>query len=309
MFISGHLIVKETTNFGKMMLTAALESVKDFVDELIVIDNGCSCSVQDAMTRFNINFDGHWSETSMEGDFSELRNKALENMNPKANYIFQFDSYDIFWPQNLNKMRTVLGNEEQRYKWTGRFYHFMESPFFYQSIEKHTNLYPAVLDMKWEKSVHEELVYGDGYKFEEKDLGEQYIWTHWGYVRSVIHITLKWLYYDYLEFGNVDRYKEKDSLLAEMGINDILIDRIPLLKRFKKSFPPAAWKYLIAPYEKSSSLDWQHWVKNIDPQFLQFEQDFHSVAFEEGQVGYVKGTRPYIKSIERIFDEKLWEKF
>jgi glycosyltransferase involved in cell wall biosynthesis len=301
MFISGQLIVRERTEFGGRLVSACLESLRGFLDEVIIVNNGCSEEVHGMImsqmkewpTEYTFVMHGE------DADFSTLRNFALANMCPKADWVFQFDSDDIFWPEKLvlvkDKMRQV--RECCLY---GHFYHLMEVPFIYQGMYKHRHLYPVSPCMGWEKAVHEKLM---GVHEKEEDSG--LVWTHWGYTRSVIATAIKWVHYQVLEKGNADCYKQ-DCLFSGRGIEHILDDRQPLCTPYKEKFPPAAQKWLVDGYNASHSHTWQDWVTGeLDPQFKNMLRDFKKIAWGD-KIGHI---RPgfWQGVIDYIVKEKLWE--
>lgn len=303
MFISGQLIVRERTEFGGRLVSACLESLRGFLDEVIIVDNGCSEEVYGMIAAQMKDCPDEYTVT-MHGpaDFATLRNFALAKMSPHADWLFQFDSDDIFWPDKLARMKDKVRNVREICLY-GHFYHFMETPFIYQGMLKHRHLYPVTPGMKWEGAVHERLM---GVPEKEEDSG--LVWTHWGYTRSVIATAIKWVHYQILEKGNADCYKS-NCLFSERGIEHILDDRRPLCTLYKDKFPPAAQKWLIDGYNISRSHTWQDWVTDeLDSRFKTMLRDFHKVACA-GRMGYIRTTfwNGVVDMIDHIVKEKLWE--
>lgn len=301
MFISGQLIVRERTEFGGRLVSACLESLGGFLDEVIVVDNGCTDKIRlDIMGVLNRSIPQYKYVDDQGKDFSILRNKALSMMSLSSDWVFQFDSDDVFWPEKLRLVKDKLG-QVRDCCFYGHFYHFMEMPFIYQGLLKHRHLYPVTPEMKWEGAVHERLV---GVPEKEEDSG--LVWTHWGYTRSVIATAIKWVHYQMLENGNADCYKSK-CLFSERGIEHILDDRRPLCTPYKDKFPPAVQKWLIDGYNASRSHTWQDWVTNeLDPRFKLMSGEFYKVSCG-GRIGYVK-SEFWNSVVDHIIREKLWEK-
>jgi Glycosyl transferase family 2 len=302
MFISGQLIVREQTEFGSRMVAACLESVVVFLDEIIVIDNGCMPTARaNIMSMLNRHNKKYVYVECSSADFSTLRNDALGRMDPAADWFFQFDSDDIFWPEKLTKVKDDLYKRNSKACLYGHFYHFMETPFKYQGMYKHRHLYPVSKDMHWELPVHEKL---SGVPDKEEDSG--LVWTHWGYTRSVISTFIKWVHYAVLEKGNADCYKGP-CLFTERGIEHILDDRHTLCGFFGEKYPAAAQRWLIDEFSRSKSLNWQEWVTNeLDPQIGEMFKVFQKIAYGE-KLGYMPPA-DWPGVVDYIIKEKIWEK-
>lgn len=300
MFISGQLIVREKTKFGGLLVSACLESLRGFLDEVIIVDNGCSeevysmimCQMKEWPAEYKIFTNGGHS-------FSELRNFALSKMSSKADWLFQFDSDDIFWPDRLQKVRDEICRRSSVCLF-GHFYHLMSTPFYYQGMYKHKHLYPVCSEMLWQGAVHEKLT---GVPEKEEDTG--LVWTHWGYTRSIVATAIKWIHYQFLENGNADCYKSA-CLFSERGIGHILDDRRSCCSRYSEKYPPAALKWIMGRFAASRSMTWQDWVtEELDSCFGNMLKHFGEVVYDDKSWVMEEGYAPVI--VDYIIEKKLWE--
>lgn len=111
--ISACLIVKNEERFIKK----CLESIKDFVDEIIVVDTGSIDRTKEIASGFNAKiFDYKWCD-----DFSKARNFSLE----KAEYdwILSIDADESISNEDMKKLREIIElNEAEGYYFILRDY-------------------------------------------------------------------------------------------------------------------------------------------------------------------------------------------
>lgn len=104
--ISACLIVKNEERF----IEKCLESIKDFVNEIIVVDTGSVDRTKEIASRFNAKiFDYKW-----EDDFSKARNFSLEKA--KYDWILSIDADESISKEDMKKMREIIDlNEAEGY--------------------------------------------------------------------------------------------------------------------------------------------------------------------------------------------------
>jgi len=292
MFISVHIIALEITQFGKLMLEAMLKSLEAFPDEIVFIDNGCSNEVVEMVDDLVEGSSIILKYRKHEGDFSELRQIALELTNPKTDYCMLVDTDEIFYENNLATVKKKLLKYPVGTSSYGYFKHFVQSPTYIQEILKRDNIFSYSKDIFWENGVHEKLPVFD------KAIDNGSIWMHCGYLRSVIATAIKWIHYDILEFGHADRYK-KDSLMVGLGIDQILSDRKGLYNIYDGVYPKYFYP-ILRQYEESDSLNWQHWVTYaVDPRYGQLMDELNDIAQNHG----------WETVIDYIVDKALWNNY
>jgi tetratricopeptide (TPR) repeat protein len=111
--ISACLIVKNEERF----IERCLESIKDFVDEIVVVDTGSTDRTKEIASRFNARvFDYKW-----EDDFSKARNFSLDKA--KYDWILSIDADESISKEDMKKTREIIDlNEAEGYYFTWRDY-------------------------------------------------------------------------------------------------------------------------------------------------------------------------------------------
>ncbi|MGL4992061.1 MAG: tetratricopeptide repeat-containing glycosyltransferase family 2 protein [Sarcina sp.] len=92
--ISLCMIIKNEEN----VLGRCIESVKDFVEEIIIVDTGSTDKSKDIAAKYNANiFDFEWCD-----DFAKARNFSFSKATKE--FIFWLDADDYITEENLNKL-------------------------------------------------------------------------------------------------------------------------------------------------------------------------------------------------------------
>jgi len=291
MYISVHMIVKETTKLGMMFLEQTLRSLKGFPDQLVIVDNGSTIPLNSEVVE-EIGILDDFTLVQQDGNFSELRQKAIEETSSYATHCMIVDSDEIFFEGNLEKVRKNLENiKGSSY---GYFRHFVQSPTYIQEVLVRNNVFEYKEDLCWNKGVHEVL---NAFEGELVDNGSE--WMHCGYLKSTVATAIKWIHYDVLEFGHADKYKEPDRLMCKLGIDKILSDRKNNYNLYDARYPEYFYP-ILREYERSKSLNWQDWVTNVvDPQYGILLEEFNEMAAESS----------WATVIDYIVENKLWEKY
>lgn len=301
MFVSVQMLVKENTNLGRFFLEAAIKSLENFPNQLVILDNGSDGQTLDLINRLcrDLPYDVKFDTTKIQ-KFSELRNKTLELADPKTDMCMFVDSDEVFWENSLAELKSNIEQYRGKYCYGG-FEHLVYSLYYTQGIIKRENLYPYSKDCRWTGNVHEKIKDWDS----ENEVDYELKWIHQGYLRPVVATALKWIYYTVLETGNADRYKypkkqpdsNVDYLMTVEGIEHILSDRKKLYRIFDKKYP-IHMNPIIREYERSKSETWQNWVTyEVDPIYGEILDNCKEIAKEKDGLAM----------IDYIVENKLWE--
>jgi hypothetical protein len=96
-------------------LEGCLESIKDVVDEIVIVDTGSSDRTKDIAARYGARlFDFPWT-----GDFSAARNEALERC--RGGWILYIDADERLGPASREEVRRML-SDRQKVVYTVRFH-------------------------------------------------------------------------------------------------------------------------------------------------------------------------------------------
>jgi len=283
--ISVQIIAKETTEFGRRIFKSCLESLLGHPAQLIVVDNGCSESVRQMISEVGTKFNIEGTEfVSIIKDrkhftFSELRNFALEKTRGDTTHYQWVDSDESFFPTQLKKLKEFLSENDDVVQVNQNLVHLMIHPYQYQEKYSKSNVFKYSPSLTWTKGVHEYLQNVPTGKHVNTD----YEYLHFGYCRRQFEKFLGWLWYDILEKGNVNGYRESVEegkvvhyLRDWRTPNGILEDRKPQCKPYEGKYPEACTPWL-AEWHKSK-LSWEDWLKSLDPEmetFWQWWQDLY----------------------------------
>lgn len=211
-WVSVQIIAKETTPLGELFYQCCLRALFDSMwpDEVIVIDNGCSKEVVTMVNEFKSLFSVksvpvHITTLPDNATYSELRNTALQATNPKANIFHWVDTDEVYFPEQLNALKMDLTKTRDFKQAYTYFYHFCFSPKQIQFKATKDNIFRYTPDLRWEKGVHEHVAGLVG----TEQIQTNITYLHLGYLRPQWQTCLKWLHYDMIEHGNVDRYKDE----------------------------------------------------------------------------------------------------
>jgi len=283
--VSVHICAKETTPLGKLFFQCCLQALQDsnWPDEIIIVDDGCSKPVVELYMWFAELFRnrGVPVTTASAGGiktYAGLRNKALELTDRFCTVMHWIDTDEVYFPDQLNALKRDLEHVPDFRQAYTYFYHFINNPLQWQFKATKDNIFRFSPTLKWEKGVHEKMTGLVGTAAVQTNV--QYL--HFGYIRPQWQTCLKWLHYDMIEHGNVDRYKDERFEDADKKVytkpwfrewrtpNTILDDRIPVCKEQGpwdvKNVPAAArpiyehaneWDQFLLRIEDHSF--WNHW--------------------------------------------------
>lgn len=234
-FISVHIISKENTQLGELFVEGCLACLLDarYPNEIVLVDNGSSDKCFDIYEtykrRFREDADCDLKLIKSDGtNFRVLRNTCLEYTNPVTDLFHWIDSDEMYYPEDLDVLKNsyipTIGAHTIRQLDT-YFYHFMIHPFQVQINEEKVkenndkvkdfyrirkdNMFGYHRGVTWDKNegeqedVHEHVQnQRDGYWVQS-----QCEYLHLGYIREQWKIFLKWLHYDMIKEGHINRYK------------------------------------------------------------------------------------------------------
>lgn len=256
-----HIIAKETTNFGSLMFRSCLDSMKDYADEIVVIDNGCSEDIVKMVKEYNVNY--HRDEGT---NFKDLRNSALDKMELKDPecFIHWIDTDEVYFSSTLLHLKSQLDPNHSTV--TTQLVHFMIDPDKYQYLEKKRNIYKWHPGLRWVGDVHENITNVAPGKSIDTNLN----YLHFGYCREQWKTFLKWLFYDTLQFNHVDRYKDERledgttvPYLRDWRTPDTIIeDRRPETKQYVGNYPVEMSEWFQA--WQNSGKEWREYLEEIN---------------------------------------------
>ncbi|WP_368914565.1 glycosyltransferase [Exiguobacterium acetylicum] len=174
-FISLCMIVKDE----EKVLERCLTSVKDCIDEIIIVDTGSKDkSVEISKKYTNKVFDFVWKD-----DFSEARNFAASKAN--GEWILVLDADEYVEPENLKETIRKLKNNEERYEmYTVNIINFIGEQGESTAQHKHTRIYKNNKTIKFSRSIHEQLVQNSA---DFKGMAESNLTVyHSGYLKNVV---------------------------------------------------------------------------------------------------------------------------
>lgn len=94
------------TRNEEKFLEQCLNSVKDIVDEIIIVDTGSTDSTKEIAERFNAQiFDFKWV-----GDFSAARNESLKHAT--KDWVLVLDADEVIAKEDLRKIKNAVENPE-----------------------------------------------------------------------------------------------------------------------------------------------------------------------------------------------------
>jgi hypothetical protein len=127
-------------------LVKCLKSVRDIVDEMIIVDTGSTDKTKDIATVFGARvFDFPWT-----GDFSAARNESLKKAT--GDWIFVLDADEVLSPSDFPELKTLLNKPSPKpvaYSVSTRNYTQNVSVIGWT---KNTRQYPEEAGVGWVKS-------------------------------------------------------------------------------------------------------------------------------------------------------------
>ena len=277
--ISVQMIAKENTVFGEKVFRACLNSLfeADYVSQLVIVDNGCSDPVQSMMKDVVAKFINKDVQAEIVpfvgGDFSKLRNVALERTAPETDYIHWVDTDEVYYPDKLTAFGAQLGASGESVV-VLNLVHFMIVPNHYQEIYPKDVVYRYNVNMTWGNGVHEKVQGASRGPTAHYDMP----YLHFGYCRRQWRTALKWFHYDVIERGSANHYKMENVngvvipyFRGERTPDNIVGDRLLVSSKFKDIYPQvvidegfpldadeATWKeYLSRIDDETFWIEWQ----------------------------------------------------
>lgn len=108
MKLAGYLIVRDAVN----ALPIAVKSIRDIVDELVIVDTGSVDGTQEIAKKLADIYDEHpWQD-----DFSEARNYALSKVSEDVDWILSLDADEQLAPQSAAIVRQLLEPQPEQVK-------------------------------------------------------------------------------------------------------------------------------------------------------------------------------------------------
>ena len=152
--ISLCMIVKDE----EKTLERCLNSVKSFIDEIIIVDTGSTDKTKEIAERFNAKiYDFKWVN-----DFAAARNFSFSKAT--SEYIMWLDGDDFIDNNNINKIEDLLKNFDKNYDYVSAEYILGRNLSGEVSYSLRRNrIVRGGMNFKWIGHVHEYLeVYGNG---------------------------------------------------------------------------------------------------------------------------------------------------
>lgn len=266
-FVSVHIIAKETTNFGLKLFKACLESLKNYPDELIIVDDGCSSIVREMIIEVTKSGYGIVKLISAEKEksaenFTSLRQTALRYTSPQTTFWHWIDTDEVYYPEELSSIKAMLHSNENVSAYVTTLWHFMKDPFHYQYQEIKRNIYRYHPDTKWNKTVHEHVIN----EHPGVNISTRFSYLHFGYCRTQIETMEKWLRYAILEHGNANCYRTENGTnlpyLRDWRTPNTIIDDRPL-KKFEPHYPESLMP-MFDEYMNMKCVSWDEYLFKID---------------------------------------------
>ena len=226
MSVALNLIARESGSVAELMVKMHCASTQNVFDQVVFVDNGCSQEVRTIFEDYAQKDSADWIILNKPGtyNFSQLRDFALqESIKAGIDWIVWQDADDILNPNDWKEIIRSVCSIKSITQIGVRFYHFMGSPYTIQ-IDRGNFFRPTFFriqsNTQWGCNVHEKLTNvpeGDHVTINEG-------FFHFGYaLKPVYQVFLRWLHYDWLDHGNIDRYIDqghKSESWAETGNGD-----------------------------------------------------------------------------------------
>lgn len=139
-------------------LERCLNSVKSFIDEIIIVDTGSTDSTREIAKKFNAKiYDFKWID-----DFAAARNFAFSKST--SEYTMWLDADDFISEDSIKEIENLLVNFDKQYDYVSAEYILLRYPNGKVSYSlKRNRIVRTSMNFKWIGNVHEYLeVYGNG---------------------------------------------------------------------------------------------------------------------------------------------------
>ena len=226
--------------YEEPFLEASLNSVKELLDECIIIDTAPGNNpnrqlIEDWIGKqLRVDYlDDEYVIIDMprgeDKDFSFAEARELARVNTKSDWVLRLDADEIVHEKDIPILLKFVEEGNKYSSLEVSFYHFMVYPWLYQYIEPKEILFKKD-DFMWKRGVHElPYVHGTHTVFQKKIHEIKYF--HMGYCRGQAEVFKRWKLYTDID-GRPTWYD---------GVNPdtILDDRISVCQNFTGSFPKA----------------------------------------------------------------------
>ncbi|HYF13250.1 MAG TPA: glycosyltransferase, partial [Candidatus Paceibacterota bacterium] len=201
-FISVHIIANENDSLGFHFLKSCVHSLRDYADEIVVVNNGLAKEHLLFLKHEKIGLNIKIIDAVNVRSFATLRNIALEATAKHATHIHKIDSDEVYFTESLLSLKRSLRDCDAKV-YAAKFVHFMIQPTHYESIQDKAVFFAKTSDLRWVGDTHEEV-----HNVETPSLIQCPLsFLHFGYCRPQWQTMLKWLRYASLQVGSVDCYK------------------------------------------------------------------------------------------------------
>ena len=255
--ISLCMIVKDEEE----LLPICLNSIKDLVDEIIIVDTGSKDKTIDVANGFSAKiYNFNWNN-----DFSEARNESLKHAT--KDWILIMDADEEFYSEDKEKLRVLLSSELKE----DAIYFFQGVSYLGEKIDEgnvtislNPRLFKNNRGIHYEGQIHNQLVYESN---EVNVIEESIKIHHYGYLSERINLRKKqdrnipilkeqikrnpkdgFAYFnlgtEYYSLGNTEKalecyYKSYEQFNCNLGYSPRLIIRIALANYELKKFSEA----------------------------------------------------------------------
>lgn len=140
-------------------LARCLNSVKSFIDEIIIVDTGSNDKTKEIAKRFNAKiYDFEWIS-----DFAAARNFSFSKAT--SDYILWLDGDDFIDNENISKIENLLKNLDNKYDYiSGQYILLRNKEGKVDSVLRRNRIVKREKNFRWIGKVHEYLeVYGMGF--------------------------------------------------------------------------------------------------------------------------------------------------
>lgn len=232
--VAAHLIVGPRE---EPFLAALCESLKDACDVLIVNDNGPDPSPHTAILEESaFGKSGRLIvDRTPFTDFASARNVCvdLHRKHDAGQWVASVDADDVHGAEVVRIAANLREVPDEIDFVDGYIRHFFQSFDWYMSVDRHRSFFRFRPQMRWERSVHEQLVGLTG-----KRIALPYVYAHYGWVAPAqLHADkLR----QYMGLGAPDEMHERALVRVRPGSYGAFAKRWGTAIRFEGAHPPAA---------------------------------------------------------------------
>ena len=189
------MIVKNESQY----IRKCLESVKDMVDEIVIVDTGSTDSTKAICKQYTDKiYDFKWND-----NFSDARNFALSKVSKDMDWILRLDGDEEFPEQSkMSLYNTIQNNEADVYIFP--ITNILQIKPFKSVLSKTARLFRNVERIKYNGIVHEEI------DDSVKELGLKisnfngYL-IHYGYLKNADTLSNKFKFYETLALKEIEK--------------------------------------------------------------------------------------------------------